>query len=186
MNDRIKLKHVWRGLYWRIRLIGRDISLNWICKISRRASLKTPGGGSIRIGARSVVCDGTMLITNGGDISIGTDCSVNPYCVLYGLGGLRIGDFVRIAAHTVIVPANHTFGDPHTPIHHQPETKVGVTIEDDVWIGAGCRILDGVTIGKGSVIGAGSVVTRSIPPMSVAFGVPARVVRHRDANHAAS
>jgi acetyltransferase-like isoleucine patch superfamily enzyme len=122
-----------------------------------------------------------MLITYGGDIDIGVNCSVNPYCVLYGLGGLKIGDNVRIAAHTVIVPANHTFDDPSIPICRQPETKKGIIIEDDVWIGAGCRILDGVRIGRGSVIGAGSVVTKSIPEMSVAVGVPARVIRRRGA-----
>ena len=179
MNERIKFKHIVRGFFWRVRLIGRNIRLHWLCKVSMRAALNTAGGGGIQIGARTHVGDGALLITNGGDITIGSDCSINPYCVLYGLGGLRIGNFVRIAAHTVIVPANHTFADPLNPIHHQPETKQGVVIEDDVWIGAGCRILDGVKIGRGSVIGAGAVVTRSIPSMSVAVGVPAKVVRRR-------
>ncbi|MDF3059534.1 MAG: putative acetyltransferase [Rariglobus sp.] len=180
MNERIKFKHFCRGLYWRARLLGKNINLDWLCKISGGASLQTSGGGGINIGARTHIASNAMLMTHGGDIEIGADCSINPFCVLYGLGGLRIGNFVRIATHTVIVPANHTFEDLQTPIHLQPESKRGIIIEDDVWIGAGCRILDGVTIGRGSVIGAGSVVTRSIPSMSVAVGVPAKVIRKRD------
>lgn len=179
MKDRVQLKHVWRGLYWRIRLLGRPVSIDWLTKLSSRSSLETTGGGRISIGAHTRIHANAMLITYGGDIELGRNCSINPFCVLYGLGGLRIGNDVRIAAHTVIVPANHTFADLDVPICNQPETKEGVVIEDDVWIGAGCRILDGVRIGRGSVIGAGAVVTRSIPAMSVAVGVPARVIRSR-------
>ena len=149
MSERIKLKHLVAGLYWRVRLIGKKINLSWHARVSREASLQSTGGGRISIGAHTHIAPSAMLITYGGDIVIGEHCSINPYCVVYGLGGLHIGNHVRIAAHTVIVPANHTFADATTPIHRQPETKEGVVIEDDVWIGAGCRILDGVRIGKG-------------------------------------
>lgn len=180
MKDRVRLKHVLRGLYWRLRMLGRPVSIDWLAKLSPRSSFETTGGGRIIVGAHTRIHANAMLMTYGGDIELGHNCSVNPFCVLYGLGGLRIGNDVRIATHTVIVPANHTFTDLEVPICNQPETKKGVVIEDDVWIGAGCRILDGVRIGRGSVIGAGSVVTRSIPPLSVAVGSPARVIRRRD------
>lgn len=84
-----------------------------------------------------------------------------------------------IAAHTVIIPADHEYGDLETPIMYQEEIRKGIKIEDDVWIGCGVRILDGVVIGKGSVVGAGSVVTRSVPPFSVVVGVPAKVIKCR-------
>ena len=61
----------------------------------------------------------------------------------------------------------------------QAESRLGIVIEDDVWVGAGVRVMDGVRIGRGSVIGAGAVVTKSIPPNSVAVGMPARVVGQR-------
>lgn len=180
MNKRVKPKHLLRGLYWRIRLLGKKVTLSWSAKISRLASLQTTGGGHISVGPSTRISPNVMFMTYGGNIEIGAHCSINPFCVLYGLGGLRIGNNVRIATHSVFVPANHTFADIETPIHLQPESKQGIIIEDDVWIGSGCRILDGVRIGRGSVIGAGAVVTRSIPPFSVAMGVPAKVVRKRE------
>lgn len=175
----MKLKHLLRGLYWRVRHVGRPVHVHWLANVSLRSRLRIVGGGSLTIGAHTRIYEGALLLTYGGALELGEYCSVNPYCVLYGLGGLRIGNGVRIATHTVIVPANHTFDEPNTPIRLQPETRQGVVIEDDVWIGAGCRILDGVRIGRGCVVGAGAVVTRSLPERSVAVGVPARVVGQR-------
>ncbi|MCP9442481.1 MAG: acyltransferase [Nitrospira sp.] len=119
------------------------------------------------------------IIPQEGFVKIGAHCTVQYGCLLYGVGGLEIGDHTRIAAHTVISPMNHIFTDPDTPIWKQGETAVGIKIGRDVWIGSGSKILDGVTIGDGSVIGAGSVVTKSMPPFPVAVGVPARVIKHR-------
>jgi acetyltransferase-like isoleucine patch superfamily enzyme len=115
---------------------------------------------------------------------IGADCSINAFCILYGQGGLSIGDNVRIAAHTVIVPGNHDFDRTDIPIAKQGYTMQGITIEDDVWIGAGTRILDGVTITTGCVIGAGAVVTKSTEPFGVYVGMPARRLKDRgEAEH---
>ena len=173
------IKHVVRGLAYRIRYAGKQISIGSKTKISRRSTLKLYGGGSIRIGRNCRIMDYALLMSYGGDIEIGDDCSINPFCVLYGHGGLKIGNGVRMAAHTVVIPANHSFTDVNTPIWRQPETRSGIIIEDDVWIGAGCKILDGVRIGRGCVIGAGAVVTSNLPEFSIAVGMPARVVRNR-------
>jgi len=137
------------------------------------------GGGTISIGERTSISLGAMIAPYGGSVTIGNDCSVNPYCVLYGHGGLKIGNFVRIAAHTVIIPANHGFEDRNIPISRQPMKLKGIVIEDDVWIGTGVSILDGVKIAKGSVIGAGSVVTKSTEPYGIYVGNPARLVKFR-------
>ena len=134
---------------------------------------------SIIVGKHCMICRGAMLMAYGGHITIGDHSTVNPYCVLYGHGGLTIGNGVRIAAHTVIVPANHGYQDKETPIYQQPITAKGIVIEDDVWVGCGVRILDGVRIGKGSVIAAGAVVTKDIAPNSVVGGVPARLIKSR-------
>ncbi|MBP2237136.1 acetyltransferase-like isoleucine patch superfamily enzyme [Sinorhizobium kostiense] len=120
-----------------------------------------------------------MLIPYGGAISIGDDFSLNPYSVLYGHGGLNIGNSVRIAAGCVIVPANHVFNDPHTAIRNQGLTKLGIAIEDDVWIGANVTILDGAHISRGCVIAAGSVVRGRTESFGVYAGVPARMIGRR-------
>lgn len=167
-------------LLTRIRIVGKPITVVPSAVISWYSFLSCDGGGSISVGAKTRIHPYAMLLTYGGNISIGRHCTVNPYNILYGHGGLTIGDRVRIAAHCVIIPAQHRFNQSDTPIHEQGISAKGIFIEDDVWIGANCTILDGVRIGRGSVIGAGSVVTKSIEPNSVAVGVPARVIRTRE------
>ncbi|MBW4484855.1 MAG: acyltransferase [Tildeniella torsiva UHER 1998/13D] len=91
-----------------------------------------------------------------------------------------------IASHCSMYANNHGFNDLTRPMHSQPLTTLGITIEDDCWLGTGVRVLDGVTIGIGSVIGAGAVVSRDIPPYSIAVGVPARVIKSRKEQLSAS
>ena len=110
---------------------------------------------------------------------MGDHCSVNPYTIIYGHGGLEIGNGVRIAAHCVIIPANHNIDDPSIPIIKSGLTCKGICIGNDVWIGARCVILDGVTIGDGAVIAAGAVVTRNVEPFMIVGGVPAKPIRLR-------
>ena len=136
---------------------------------------------SVTIGNDTVLMPFSVVLSNvGGHISIGNHCSVNSFCTLYGgYGKTIIGNHVRIATHTVIVPTNHNFDDIETPVTYQGHSSRGIIIEDDVWIGAGVKVLDGVHIGKGSVIGASAVLNRSIEPFSVAVGIPARVIGKR-------
>lgn len=139
------------------------------------------GHGTISIGSNSVIRRYAFLSCLGGDIDIGESCSVQCFSALYGLGGLKVGDWTRIAPHSLIIPANHRFENPDIEIKKQGLSKKGVLIGRDVWIGTNCSILDGVSIGDGAVIGAGSVVTKSIPSMAVVVGNPARVIKYRDA-----
>lgn len=133
----------------------------------------------IEVGANTVVKNYARLCPRTGFIKIGKGCSINPYCVLLGYGGITIEDNVRIASNTSIVSFNHVFESLDKSIVSQGTSEQGIKIENDVWIGTGVRILDGVTIGEGSVIGAGSVVTKNVPPYSVAVGNPARVIKNR-------
>lgn len=113
-------------------------------------------------------------------IHIGQDTFIGPSACIAGPGDIKIGKHCLIAAHTGIYANNHNFTDPKKPIKYQGITCKGIVIEDDCWLGHGVKVLDGVTIGRGSVIGAGAVVTKDIPPFSVAVGVPARVIKSRD------
>jgi acetyltransferase-like isoleucine patch superfamily enzyme len=115
-----------------------------------------------------------------GKFEIGENTSIGPYSCLSGQH-IKIGKGCLIAAHAGIFATNHVYADLTQEIRTQGFTYKGIVIEDDCWLGTGVKVLDGVTIGRGSVIGAGAVVTKDIPPYSIAVGVPAKVVSRRNA-----
>ncbi len=135
--------------------------------------------GTIEIGTDSIIREGAILQTYGGVIRIGQNCTINPYCMIQGNGGVHIGDNSLIASHVCIYSANHRFSDASNPIRAQGETCLGVRIGSDVWIGGGAIILDGVNIGDGAVIAAGAVVTQDVEAKAVIAGVPGRQVALR-------
>ena len=97
-----------------------------------------------------------------------------------GGGGIIIGNNVLIGQAVNMHSESHIYEDSTLPIREQGITYQGIVIKDDVWIGSGSTILDGVTIETGAVIGSGAVVTKSIPPYSVAVGIPAKVIGTRE------
>ncbi|MCC7032964.1 MAG: acyltransferase [Acidobacteria bacterium] len=160
-------------------VLGRGAEIHDYAMLNYRSG---PGGAApnLFIGENTKIMPHAKLVPQQGWIRIGRNCSIQYGCLLYGVGGLEIGDDSRIAAYTIMTPMNHVFADPRAPIRTQGETAEGIRIGRDVWIGAGVRIVDGVIIGDGCVVGAGSVVTKSLPPFSVAVGVPARVLYSRE------
>jgi acetyltransferase-like isoleucine patch superfamily enzyme len=162
----------------RIRL-GRDAEVQDRALLNYRSACE--GGVNLTIGAGTKILPDAKLIPQGGYIKVGEHCTVQYGTLLYGQGGLEIGDHTRIAAYCVVAPMNHNYSDPATPIRLQGETAIGIKIGRDVWLGNGVRVVDGVEIGDGCVVGAGSVVTKSLPPFSIAVGVPARVIKQRGA-----
>lgn len=123
----------------------------------------------------------SSIIPQSSKISVGSGSTINYGCILYGgKKGLSIGENCRIAANTVFAPMNHIYKDRNKNIKDQGETSLGITLEDDVWIGSNSCILDGVTIGHGSIVGAGSVVTKNVPCFSVVAGVPAKLIKKRE------
>jgi acetyltransferase-like isoleucine patch superfamily enzyme len=173
------LRQLWRRLRYAVAFAGQSVTIDSSTQISRRSVIRVKDGGSIRIGRNCAIHDFAMIMTYGGDITIGDDCSLNPFAIVYGHGGVRIGTGVRIAAHTVIIPANHNLGDDRVPMRLAGIAARGIAIGDHVWLGAGCRILDGVHIGTNAVVGAGSVVTRSVADHTTVAGVPARPIGQR-------
>jgi serine acetyltransferase len=118
---------------------------------------------------------GVVLHAFGGSIKLGRDVFVGPHTVIYGHGGVEIGDACLIAMHCRIVSSNHTVPPFGTDIRSQPDVLLPTKIGRDVWLGAGVTVLGGVTIGDGCVVGAGAVVTKDLPAGSIAVGIPAVV-----------
>lgn len=137
----------------------------------------------ISIGANSLVMHGSILhVYNFRElphafIHIGQDSLIGELNVLRGQGGITIGDRVYTSPLVQLLAVNHVVNDPTRPMVDQGITAQGITVEDDVWIGAGAILTDGVTIGAGAVVAAGAVVTQDVPPHTVAGGVPARVLK---------
>jgi acetyltransferase-like isoleucine patch superfamily enzyme len=173
-----------RGIIFKIRILKlilvEDLYLSFSNKIYSGCKITKNYGGEILIGKNNEFLHGVCLMTYGGKIKIGNNCSINPYTIIYGHGkGVSIGDNVLIAGHTMIIPVNHVFERMDTPICSQGTVSKGITIENNVWIGAGCKILDGIHIGTGAIIAAGSVVNKDIPKNVIVAGVPSKIIKNR-------
>jgi acetyltransferase-like isoleucine patch superfamily enzyme len=154
--------------------LGHNVVLEQHCRLWANGK-----EARIAVGENTTICPYALLKCNRGKIVLGKGCSVNDYSILYGYGGITIGDDVHIAAHTVIVASEHDYRLLGRENFSDDVQGKGIVIEDHVWIGANVVILDGVRIGTGSVIGAGAVVSGDVPADSIAAGVPARVIKKR-------
>ena len=158
---------------------SRGVTIGADCIIDPRAIIDMRHGGTLSLGARCTIEAGVILSPYGGSVVIGERVFVGPYCVLYGHGGLRIGNEVLIGAHTVIIPANHGTDGEQESILGLEDTAKGISIGNGCWIGSGVQILDGVTIGAGAVVAAGATVTSDVASRAIVGGVPARLLRMR-------
>ncbi|MDS0284660.1 acyltransferase [Haloarcula onubensis] len=154
-----------------------NVSIHSAVEIDRTTSLGTSGTITLKRGCQ--LRRNVVISPSGGDVTVGEDSLLNISVTLLGQGSVTIGADVLVGPQTTIVAANHTFEDPEATISSQEITREGIEIEDDVWIGANCTVLDGVTIGEGAVVAAGSVVTDSVPPYTVVGGTPASELKRR-------
>ena len=161
-----------RGFPW--RLWGVKVQSGFRCT----GPVKISDGLPKSIG-RNFLCIGQLLL--GGRVIIGDNVALNQNVFIVGGEGklIKIGNNVLIGPNVVLRSSDHRFTDVDTPIRLQGHNEGEITIEDDVWLGANVVVTKDVRIGRGCVIGAGSIVTRDLPPNSIAVGVPARVVSSR-------
>lgn len=171
--------------------IGRNITIRHPRKISignnavidDYAVLDGKGGGkeNIFIGDNVIMGRNTTLSCKGGKISIGSDTNIGINTAIYSGSSVNIGNNILIAASCYIFgDGAHRSDRIDIPIIQQgQEPSRGISIEDGVWLGADVKILDGVTVGHDSIIGTGSVVTENIPPLSIAVGTPAKIIKRR-------
>ncbi len=140
-------------------------------------------------GTRIVICANAHIepfalircVGGNGDIEIGENSYVNPYCVLYSGNGIRLGRDVLLAPGVQLVPTNHAFARRDVPIRLQGflPSRGGIDIEDDAWVGANTVVVDGARIGRGAIVGAGSLVTGAVPSYEIWAGNPLRKLGER-------
>ena len=122
-----------------------------------------------------------VSLRNGERIRIGNHSHIGENCYIWAgpeSGEIRIGDQVSLAPGVFITASDYRF-EAGVPFRQQPKNERNVLIGNDVWLGTGVVVTAGVTIGDGCIVGAGAVVTKSLPPGSIAVGIPARVIAER-------
>jgi acetyltransferase-like isoleucine patch superfamily enzyme len=147
--------------------------------IKKRTRLDVLPFNKFILGKRSTIEDFSTINNGVGDVIIGENTLVGMSNVI--IGPVTIGNNVILAQNIVMSGLNHEYRDINIPIHQQKVTVAPIVIEDDCWIAANAVITAGVTVGKHSVVAAGAVVTKNIPPFSVAAGNPAKVIRQYNA-----
>ena len=152
--------------------------LKYRCLIDTKATVQL--SRSIIFGKGTTVRAYAFLLTSGGKIQLGRDCTIAQFSILATKNkDILIGDCARIGPHVNIVASNYIYEKRDIPILEQGISEKGIRIGTDVWIGAGATILDGVTLGDGAVVAAGAVVNKDVPPYTVVGGIPAKVLAER-------
>lgn len=161
---------------WYVRLIaplyqhrGRGSKVYWSVRMD------TPPYRRFSLGRHSVVESFSCINNAVGDVTVGDYTRIGLHNTV--IGPVAIGSHVNMAQGVTVTALNHNFNNPSKFIDQQGISTRIVTIGDDVWIGAGAVVLPGVTIGPHSVVAAGAVVTRDVPPCSLVAGVPAGIVK---------
>lgn len=165
------------------------IQIDPTARVSALADIEDSTRGTrIVVGPRAVIDSFVKIKPAGGagDVEIGPECVINSGCVLYTGNGIRMGARVAVAANCTFAPANHEFRRRDLPIREQGfrPSKGGIVIEDDVWIGANCVLLDGAVLRQGCVIAAGSVVRGEVEAYSIQGGNPMKLLGRREATGA--
>ncbi|WP_153914618.1 acyltransferase [Shewanella sp. TC10] len=177
----LKEKHLVWAKPWQDEIQQNLIQVETIhigqqCFIAPEANLFAERGRDIHIGNQCMIAADVFLH---GPIKMGNEVAINHGCSFDGgRVGITIGDRTRIANNVTIYAFNHGMS-VDSPIYQQAVTAKGITIGEDVWIGAQAGIVDGVNIGHQAVVGMGSIVTKDVPDFAIVAGNPAKIIGDR-------
>jgi acetyltransferase-like isoleucine patch superfamily enzyme len=173
VGRRCKIRHCHKIRTGKMVLISDNVEINALSK--QGITL----GNNVSIHRNTIIeCTGVIRELGEGLI-IGNNVGIAQNCFIQVRGFVSIGSNVMFGPTVSIFSENHGFENTEIPMIKQPTTRKGVIIEDDVWLGTQSVILDGVTIGKGSIIAAGAIVNTNVPPYSIVAGVPAKIIKSR-------
>ncbi len=159
---------------------GRLLNLEDGCEIIGLSKRGIVFGERCTVGRLATIRPTNVLLDEPGEgLRLGDHSNIGAYSFIGCSGFIDIGSHVMMGPSVTLLAESHQFDDAAQPIKHQGVSRSTIRIEDDCWIGAGSIILPGVTIGRGSIVAAGSVVNRDTAPYSIVAGVPARLLRSR-------
>lgn len=173
IGKRCTIKHCNKISLGRTVTIGDNVEINALSKEGVKI------GNNVSILRNTIIeCTG-VLRDIGIGLNIGDNVGIAQNCFIQVRGFVSIGSNVMFGPNVSIFSENHGFEKTDVPMIGQATTRKGVVIEDDVWLGTQSVILDGVNIGKGSIVAAGAIVNISVPPYSIVAGVPAKIIKSR-------
>ncbi len=158
-------------------VFGKWVKIDYGVYLSGLGRGKLIIGDSSGIGSYSQLVISTSFNNLGEYIHIGKHVGIGQFASIGGSGGVTIGNHTIIGQYFSCHPENHNYGNPNQLIKDQGTTRGKITIGENCWIGAKVTVLAGVTIGDNSIVAAGAVVNKSMPPNSIIAGVPARVIK---------
>ncbi len=156
--------------------VGDDVTVDDLVVLDAKGTTNR----GITIGNGVFLGRGTILSCKDGDITLGDQVNIGFHSEIFSGSSVTVGRHGLLAAYTYLVGGGHEFEGAERAVLEQPRSSRGIVLGDNVWLGAGVKVLDGVSIGSNVVVGAGAVVTDDLPDGAVAAGLPARVLRHRD------
>ena len=157
--------------------LGDDVVVDDLVLLDAKGTTNT----GIRVGKGVFIGRGTILSCKDGDITLGDHVNIGFHSEIFSGSQVTVGRYGLFAAYTYLVGGGHEFEQAGVPVVEQERLSKGITLGENVWLGAGAKVMDGVRIADHVVVGAGAVVTDDLPAGAVAVGVPARVVRTREA-----
>jgi len=157
--------------------LGRNVVIDDYCVLDAKGE----DDSEITIGDNVIISRNTILSCKGGKIEIGENSNIGTNCLIHSESSVKLGKNILIAAYTYLVGGgNHDFSKTDIPIVAQPSLNLGgIIINDNVWLGARVTILDGVTVGRDTAVGAAALVNENLPEFVIAAGVPARIIKKR-------
>lgn len=177
---------VGRGVQWGSNItlrhpfkmhIGNHAAIDNDCMLCARGS----DPGKFRIGDDTTISRGSFIQSKAGGIDIGAHSSIGVKCYIGAVNDIKIGDHALIAGQCYIGGGRYPLTNNGIPMKEQGSYTDGpIVIGNDVWIGAGVKILDNITIGEGAVVGAGAVVTKDVEPYAIVAGIPAKKISSRE------
>jgi acetyltransferase-like isoleucine patch superfamily enzyme len=159
---------------------GRRLNLEDGCEIVGLSKRGIVFGDRCTVGRLATIRPTNVLLDEPGEgLLMGDNSNIGAYSFIGCSGFIEIGSNVMMGPRVTLLAETHNYGDTHRTMKSQGVSRSTILIEDNCWIGAGAQVLPGVTIGRGSVVGSGAVITRDVAPYSIVAGVPARLVRGR-------